>query len=132
MTSMPASRSALAITLAPRSWPSRPGLAMTTLSFRILGDQAPRTKDQGLDDGHFLVLAPHLAKRVAHFADGCICADRVEYRRHQVVGRSRHRTQAIERPLPRRVVAGCAQLLEPGELLVRGRVVDIQDLDRRL
>src|SRR3990170_6746819 len=30
MTSMPASRSARATTLAPRSWPSRPGLAMRT------------------------------------------------------------------------------------------------------
>src|ERR1043165_2754789 len=30
MTSMPASRSALAITLAPRSWPSSPGFATTT------------------------------------------------------------------------------------------------------
>src|SRR3954470_2920352 len=30
MTSMPASRSERAITLAPRSWPSRPALAMTT------------------------------------------------------------------------------------------------------
>src|SRR5215472_12947063 len=30
MTSMPASRSARAITLAPRSWPSRPGLAIST------------------------------------------------------------------------------------------------------
>src|SRR5579864_7553620 len=34
MTSMPASRNARAITLAPRSWPSRPGLATST---RILG-----------------------------------------------------------------------------------------------
>src|ERR1700722_9411998 len=34
MTSMPASRSARAMILAPRSWPSRPGLATTT---RILG-----------------------------------------------------------------------------------------------
>src|SRR5690348_7260497 len=30
MTSMPASRRARAITLAPRSWPSSPGLATTT------------------------------------------------------------------------------------------------------
>src|ERR1700756_1819625 len=30
MTSMPASRSARAMTLAPRSWPSRPGLATST------------------------------------------------------------------------------------------------------
>src|SRR5689334_21783290 len=34
MTSMPASRSARAITLAPRSWPSRPGFAMRTRIFR--------------------------------------------------------------------------------------------------
>src|SRR3954471_2022941 len=31
MTSIPASRSAAATTLAPRSWPSRPGLATRTL-----------------------------------------------------------------------------------------------------
>src|ERR671930_223807 len=34
MTSMPASRSARAMIFAPRSWPSRPGFAMTTLIFR--------------------------------------------------------------------------------------------------
>src|SRR5262249_24491409 len=33
MTSMPASRNARAITLAPRSWPSRPGLAISTRIF---------------------------------------------------------------------------------------------------
>src|SRR5216683_1995463 len=32
MTSKPASRSARATTLAPRSWPSRPGLAINTRS----------------------------------------------------------------------------------------------------
>src|SRR5438874_8212216 len=36
MTSMPASRSARAITLAPRSWPSSPGLAITTLIFELI------------------------------------------------------------------------------------------------
>src|SRR3990170_4378572 len=35
MTSMPASRNALAMILAPRSWPSRPGFAITT---RIVPD----------------------------------------------------------------------------------------------
>src|SRR5579864_951033 len=34
MTSMPASRNARAITLAPRSWPSSPGLATSTRIFR--------------------------------------------------------------------------------------------------
>src|SRR5262249_32229742 len=33
MTSMPASRRARAMTLAPRSWPSRPGLAINTRIF---------------------------------------------------------------------------------------------------
>src|SRR3989338_8252560 len=33
MTSMPASRNARAMTLAPRSWPSRPGLAISTRIF---------------------------------------------------------------------------------------------------
>src|SRR5215475_5726486 len=33
MTSMPASRSARAMIFAPRSWPSRPGFAMTTRIF---------------------------------------------------------------------------------------------------
>src|SRR5215467_7786050 len=45
MTSMPASRSARAITLAPRSWPSRPGLATRT---RILASVAiPRFNHKG-------------------------------------------------------------------------------------
>src|SRR5687768_16032871 len=43
MTSMPASRSARAMIFAPRSWPSRPGLATTTRILRVLGgaDIAP-------------------------------------------------------------------------------------------
>src|SRR5687767_9388199 len=36
MTSIPASRKARAITFAPRSWPSRPGFATSTLIFRSL------------------------------------------------------------------------------------------------
>src|SRR5919202_3438496 len=37
MTSMPASRSARAMIFAPRSWPSRPGLATTTRIERAVG-----------------------------------------------------------------------------------------------
>src|ERR671927_10300 len=36
MTSMPASRRARAMILAPRSWPSRPGLATTTRIFWLV------------------------------------------------------------------------------------------------
>ena len=46
MTSMPASRSARAMTLAPRSWPSSPGFAMTTRILPaidpIVGRSVPR------------------------------------------------------------------------------------------
>src|SRR6185503_16167633 len=37
MTSIPASRSAAATTLAPRSWPSRPGFATRTRMGRVTG-----------------------------------------------------------------------------------------------
>src|SRR5487761_2065969 len=37
MTSQPPSRNARATTFAPRSWPSRPGLAMRTRIFVVLG-----------------------------------------------------------------------------------------------
>src|SRR5205823_3071793 len=39
MTSIPASRSALAMIFAPRSWPSRPGFAITTRIFRSIERQ---------------------------------------------------------------------------------------------
>src|SRR3954468_3323787 len=39
MTSMPASRRALAMIFAPRSWPSRPGFAMTTRIFRSISGE---------------------------------------------------------------------------------------------
>src|SRR5262249_19085244 len=44
MTSMPASRNARAITLAPRSWPSSPGLATSTRIFRSAGIWVDSTK----------------------------------------------------------------------------------------
>src|SRR5437762_5411563 len=41
MTSMPASRRARAMTLAPRSWPSSPGLATNTRILRPCANSAP-------------------------------------------------------------------------------------------
>src|SRR5919202_212289 len=41
MTSMPASRSARAMIFAPRSWPSRPGFAITTRILRAMGGVSP-------------------------------------------------------------------------------------------
>src|SRR5262249_12739541 len=134
-----------AITLAPRSCPSSPGLAITTLSFRIrvadgTGDWiwltsgmlvVPRSPSPS-DDRNFLVLAPHLAERVACLADCGVRADSVEDWRHQVLCRLRRLTQTIERAPDGVVVARPAQRLELHQLLVRGRLVDVENLDRRL
>src|SRR3954452_4177723 len=78
MTSMPASRSARAMILAPRSWPSRPGLATTTriLRFSAMGDRfyprlpvddPPRAPQTGGTDGG---PAGMLARRVAAGGSG--------------------------------------------------------------
>src|SRR6187455_1717047 len=113
MTSMPASRSARAITLAPRSWPSRPGLAMTTLSF-LIGAGA-----WGLDDRDFFVLAPDVAQRVAHLAHCRIGADGVEDAWHQVLACSCCGAQGVERARHRVLMPGAAQRLELRQLRVR-------------
>src|SRR5829696_5298890 len=54
MTSMPASRSARAMIFAPRSWPSRPGLATTTRIFFVPDGALIARKDRSADDleGH--------------------------------------------------------------------------------
>src|SRR4051812_41282645 len=102
MTSMPASRSARAITLAPRSWPSRPGLAMTTRIFCIL------------DEGDFFVLSPDLAQRVAHLANGGVGADAVEERGHRVALPARRLFQRVERAAYFLVVARLLERLQAG------------------
>src|SRR3954470_7780058 len=126
MTSMPASRSARAMTLAPRSWPSRPGFAMTTLIF-CMSDLVPPS-----DQGNFLVLAPHLAQRVAHLADGRVSADAVHQRIHGVPAAARRLAERRQRSLHAIVVTRLAQLIEPRHLPIGGALVDIQDRQRRL
>ena len=86
------------MTLAPRSWPSRPGFAMTTRSLSHRSDSSsvglterahaassPATSPRlRVVNRHFFVLAPDLAQRVAHLADRGVGAHRVEDRRHHV------------------------------------------------
>src|SRR5205807_556442 len=112
MTSMPASRSARAITLAPRSCPSRPGLATSTrIGFVITfipGQMA------GSDRARFLMGAEYVPQSVTDFAQRCVGADGIQNVRHSVV-RSIVRTlgrapEAVQRsgdlrpipPLPQR------------------------------
>src|SRR5438552_6254630 len=69
MTSMPASRSARAMIFAPRSWPSRPGLAITTLIFRAI--TPPSLRPDALErqrPGRALIEHPGLARPVVRVA----------------------------------------------------------------
>src|SRR5258708_22175247 len=51
MTSAPASRSAIATTLTPRSWPSNPGFASTTLMGSVSGPGERQRGEAGVDLG---------------------------------------------------------------------------------
>src|SRR5438309_502982 len=133
MTSMPASRSARAMTLAPRSWPSSPGFAMTTRIFRIRPESAIRNPQSAMSyDGHFHVLPPDVPERIAHLADRRVRADRVEDRRHHVVAAARGGAQPIQRANDGVRIAPLLEPFELHELLLRRRFVDVEDLDRRL
>src|SRR5262245_7195940 len=141
---MPASRSARAMTFAPRSWPSSPGLAMTTLSRRTialssldLGPQSlalipgprpcpcPRVLAPcPLNNRNFLVFAPGLAQRVAHFSQRRIGAYGLENRRHQILRGSGRLPQAVQRLADAGSVARPAQAVQLGQLRFGGRFVD--------
>src|SRR5439155_25229364 len=125
MTSMPASRNARAMIFAPRSCPSRPGFAMTTLIF-------PATAPS-LEDRRFAPDAPDVAERVAHLAHRDVGARRGEDRLHQVaplVGGIVF--EARERLLGGRRVAAGAERLDALDLLLLERGVDLEDLERLL
>src|SRR5919205_427048 len=95
MTSMPASRSARAMILAPRSCPSRPGFATTTRIFPAIAPE-PTSEDRRLAPR-----APDLAQRVAHLA-------------HRHVG-----TRAGEDRLHEVAVVARRVLLQPGQRSLR-------------
>src|SRR5215471_10906096 len=120
---MPASRSARAMTLAPRSCPSSPGLAITTRSLRMAAWS---------DNGRFLVFAPDFAQGVAHLAYRRVSPDGVENRRHQIVGALRRTPQPVQRPLHLICAAGLPQLFKLCQLAIGGRLVNIENFDRRL
>src|SRR5437763_8028304 len=74
MTSNPASRRTRATSLAPRSWPSRPGLATST-----------RTGD-GISEHHGLLeLAPLVLEHVHHLANRAVRLRAVDETGHQVL-----------------------------------------------
>src|SRR5689334_6420372 len=76
MTSKPASRRARATSLAPRSWPSSPGLATSTRTGieRCL-----------LEDGRLLEFAPLLFEHVDHLPNRAVSLRACDEPRHQIV-----------------------------------------------
>src|SRR5690349_11815980 len=127
MTSMPASRSARAMILAPRSCPSRPGFATTTRIFPAIAPE-PTSEDR-----RFAPRAPDLAQRVAHLSHRHVGARGLHDRLHQVaVVVGRVLLQARERRSGSRRVALRPHCLHALDLLLLERGIDAKDLDRLL
>src|SRR5262245_56422984 len=116
MTSQPASRSAPAMTLAPRSWPSRPGLAISTRGRRPAGTRALLASLIS-EVGRWPILAEHGAQAACDPADRGLGAHRRQHWRHQIVGAARSRLYRGKRPLDRRRVARSAQLAQARALI---------------
>src|SRR5215831_9771119 len=130
MTSIPASRRARAMTLAPRSWPSSPGLAIITRIFcTTTCPPATRNRLNSSDYRRFLVFAPDVPERVAHFSYGRVCAHGVDEKRHGVGRRAGPLLQRFERGMHTGIVARLTQLIELRELPLRGGLVDVQGPD---
>src|SRR5438105_12443797 len=124
---MPASRSARATILAPRSWPSRPAFATTTRILRSMRGSLRRSEDRRLAPD-----APDPAKGVAHLAHGGVDAGCVHDRGHEVHVALGVRLQPRERRLDlTRVPTGAHGAHALDLLRLEGRV-DAQQLDRRL
>src|SRR5580704_6285200 len=117
---MPASRRARAMILAPRSWPSSPGLATSTRIGKLMSDI--RT---------LFVCPEDLAQRAAYFAKRGVGADSVEQRRHQImVGfapiHGRLAAKHVEGALNISIITSFPKLAQLFRLAVFGRSIDAE------
>src|SRR6266576_2166130 len=116
---MPASRSARAITLAPRSWPSRPGLATSTrIGFVICSDRA-----------RFLIGAEYVPQSVTDLAQRRVGADGIQNVRHGVVRTLGRAPEAVQRPGHLRPIPPLPQRRQFGYLAFVRCLIDLEDLD---
>src|SRR5271167_3016736 len=132
MTSMPASRRARAIIFAPRSWPSRPGLAISTRIFFsgiCVGEfsSIPMGKS---GDGDFFVGAEDFAEGVADFAYGGVGFYGVEEEGHQVVFAFGGFAERVEATVDFGFGAIGAQLREALGLSMGDAFVDLENVQR--
>src|SRR6266508_151342 len=119
MTSIPASRSARAITLAPRSWPSRPGLATKTRIlpwFASVFTRGISWRDVYTLDRRLLINAINIPKGRTDFSESRISADGFNGRRHRVIAMFGSRSQAIKGVDHRAVVSTCFRLFKTFDL----------------
>src|SRR5271157_1931419 len=129
MTSMPASRRARAITFAPRSWPSNPGLATRTRIGVCMasGLDSLRSTWLGLHTSGwhiskprgFLVRAENPPQGIANLSQSRVGANGIHQVGHGVLGSLGGTLQRIQGFYYAVVVAPCAQgrqflLLVPG------------------
>src|SRR3954447_13634347 len=134
MTSMPASRSARAMILAPRSWPSRPGLATTTRILRppcsagAVDSAVPSTGRGSLEDRGLRIGPEDLLQGGHDLALRGVGARAVEQRLHQVRLALRRLLERRQRLLHVLAVAARAHTVEAVELLALERRVDAEDL----
>src|SRR5579884_1787527 len=120
MTSIPASRSARATTLTPRSWPSRPALA---IKMRRRGsDTYPSLHECG-----FAVASEHRLHGVAHLLDRRVRPDRLQQVRHHVLIPRCCVTDRRQGTINPVIVSGPLQFLEPPNLLPLHLGIDFQD-----
>src|ERR1700730_2026913 len=119
MTSIPASRSARAITLAPRSCPSSPGLATNTrIGLFIQSDRA-----------RFPIGAEHIPQSVTDFTERRVSADSVQNVRHRVLRTLGRAPQGIERSGYSPLIPSRPQHRQLAYLALMRRLIDLKDLD---
>src|SRR5262245_18414786 len=123
MTSMPASLSALATTLAPRSCPSRPGLATRTRIRSCVGGVKSFSRAE-LEQRRFAIGAEHVLQRRHLLSDRRVGARAFQHRLLQVAGAACGIAQLRERAPGARRVAIAAQLGESRALLVLDALLD--------
>src|SRR5579864_316198 len=119
MTSMPASRRARAITLAPRSCPSNPGLATSTRIRLFIQSDCAR----------LLIGAEHIPQSVTDFTERCVSADSVQNIRHRILRTLGRAPQGVQRPGHSRPIPPRPQRRQLTHLTLMRCLIDLKDLD---
>src|SRR6267143_5027598 len=149
MTSKPASRSARATTLAPRSWPSSPGLAITIRIFpslivstlscprvrisRLSTRPLPRSRFVPWDesnDGRFFILSVHGPKNVAQLSHRRLGFHAFHHVVHGILLPVGGSPQRIQRPTRLGRIAVGAAVAESVDLFTLDLGIKPQDGDR--